>query len=157
MAAPHRPFVIPLRRRWVLAILPALCILYFLVVLVLAVQGTKVKGVTTDQLVLGGAALFLVTFLVEIPFFLRRRGARDDGPDAPYEPLDLQDEPPEASVRADDEVALTSESQQGLRVLEYSRPAKSRHKGAVYAKTYVPVTKEHVLRVETLAAEGRDL
>jgi len=58
---------------------------------------------------------------------------------------------------ADDEKLVTGEMQQGLTVLEYSAPAKSRHRGAVYSKTYVPVTKEHVLRVETLAAEGADL
>ena len=154
-----RPFVIPLRRRWVLAILPVICLAYFGVVIALVAGGRSIRGVSTDLLMLAGAALFLVTFLVEIPFFLRRKGPRPDGPEAPYEP-DYQDEPPEpyaAPAREDDETVLTAETQQGLRVLEYSRPAKSRHKGAVYAKTYVPVTKEFVLRVETLAAEGRDL
>lgn len=154
MTATSRPFVIPLRRRWVLAILPVICLLYFVVVMFLVMTGRKVGGLTNDQLALGGAALFLLTFLVEIPFFLRRKGPR---PEAPDEPLDLQDEPPEAAAPEDDETLVTTETQQGLRVLEYSRPAKSRHKGAVYAKAYVPVTKEHVLRVETLAAEGADL
>ena len=151
-----RPFVIPLRRRWVLAILPVVCLFYFAAILYVALRGLKIRGASMDLLVLVGAALFVVTFLVEIPFFLRRRGPR---PEEPEPRVDFQDEPlePVSRVREDDEVLVTAEQQQGLRVLEYSRPAKSRHKGAVYAKTYVPVTKEHVLRVETLAAEGRDL
>ena len=159
MAENPRPFVIPLRRRWVLAILPVLCLLYFAAVVTIILRDLKVQGVSTDLLVLVGAALFLLTVLVEIPFFFRRRAPRADGPEDAYPPIDLQDEPPEPVARApvDDELVVTAEPQQGLRVIEYSRPAKSRHKGAVYAKTYVPVTKEHVLRVETLAAEGRDL
>lgn len=157
-----RPFVIPLRRRWGLLILPVLCLLYFAGVIALAVLELAVTGIPMDLLVLGGAGLFLLTVLVELPFFLRRRRPRArtlaDAEPA-YDAPDLQDEPPEPRARlpADDELVVTSEQQQGLRVLEYSRPGKSRHRGAVYAKTYVPVTKEFVLRVETLAAEGRDL
>ena len=39
--------------------------------------------------------------------------------------------PPAAAAPGDDETLVTTESQQGLRVLEYSAPAKSRHRGAV--------------------------
>lgn len=157
-----RPFVIPLRRRWGLLILPVLCLLYFAAVVALVVMDLAVTGVPTRWLVMGGAALFLVTIVVEVPFFLRRRPRRAKAEEPDYV-ADLQDEPPEPDaplaprVKADDELVITSEQQQGLRVIEYSKPAKSRHRGAVFAKTYVPVTKEHVLRVETLAAEGRDL
>lgn len=163
-----RPFVIPLRRRWGLVILPVLCLLYFAGVMVLVVLNMRIDGVSNELLALGGAALFGLTLLIELPFFLRRRRPRAE-PEETMGAVDegtafqggFQDEPaePRARVRApvDDEAVLTTESQQGLRVIEYSRPAKSRHKGSVYAKTYVPVTKEHVLRVETLAAEPRDL
>ena len=107
-----------------------------------------------DLLVLSGLAVFLLVAIVEIPFFLRRRP-----PKAPEPEREWQDEPPEPppTVAWDDEKLATDESQQGLRVLEYSAPAKSRNRGAVYAKTYVPVTKEHVLRIETMAAEPREL
>lgn len=50
------------------------------------------------------------------------------------------------------EMQVREESWQGMRVLEYSAPAKSRNRGAAYVSAYVPVTKEDVLRVETLAA-----
>lgn len=151
-----RPFVISLRRRWVLAILPILCVLYFVAVLVIVLRDVR-TGVSTDLLVLGGVGLFAFTVLFEIPFFFRRRRARAR-PEPEAEP-EFQDEPPEPMARAptDDEYLKTAESQQGLRVLEYSRPAKSRNRGAVYAKTYVPVTGDHVLRIETLAADTRDL
>lgn len=154
-----REFVIPVRRRWTLWILPTIAILYFIAVLALVMTDTRIKGVSTDWLVWGGVGLFVVVFLVELPFFLRRK-VRLTPP--PAEPSSWQDEAPEpqaAPTRAswDDELAATGETQQGMRVLEYSRPAKSRNKGAVYAKTYVPVTKEHVLRIETLAAERADL
>jgi hypothetical protein len=156
-----REFVIHVRRRWTLWILPVLAILYFLMVVALVVTNQKLmKGVTNEMLAYGGVGLFAVVFLVEIPFFLKRKAKLD----ATLEPADRewQDEAPEpmsAAPRAalDDEHVLTGETQQGMRVLEYSRPAKTQNKGAVYAKTYVPVTKEFVLRIETLAAERADL
>jgi hypothetical protein len=156
--ADEREFVIHVERRWKLWILPILAVLYFLFVLMLAVLHREVSGVPMDTLVLAGLVLFAVVILVQIPFMLRRRvrgpepaAAETIPPAAGWTP-----EPP-PTFGHDDEKLVTSEVQQGLTVLEYSAPAKSRHRGAVYAKAYVPVTKEHVLRVETLAAEGADL
>lgn len=151
----ERPFLIPVKRRWTLLILPVLAGLYFLFVLWLGATRTTVRGVSMDLLVLSGLALFLLVAVVEVPFFLRRRAPK---PEPPAE-REWQDEPPEpvAAPSWDDEKLTTEESQQGLAVLEYSAPAKSRNRGAVYAKTYVPVTKEHVLRVETMAAEPHEL
>lgn len=153
----ERPFLIPVKRRWTLLILPILAGLYFLFVMWLGATRTTVRGVSMDILVLSGLALFLLVAVVEIPFFLRRRAPKPEP-----EPVERewQDEPPEpvATTTAwDDEKLATEETQQGLRVLEYSAPAKSRNRGAVYAKAYVPVTKEHVLRVETMAAEPHEL
>ena len=155
-----REFVIRVRRRWTLWILPVIALLYFAFVVYLAVARKEVANLPMQTLVLAGIGLFALVFLVEIPFLFRRK-ARAPAP----EPAPPQEEPslwapaPAEPMRAtaDDEFLVTTENQQGLRVLEYSAPAKSRHRGAVYAKTYVPVTKEHVLRVETLAAEGADL
>jgi hypothetical protein len=163
MADDPQPFRI--RRAWLPFTLAVLCVLYFAGVLFLAATNRTISGVDNDQLALGGAALFVVTLLVQIPFFLRRRPKRAPAPQEEPEPMpeDMQEEPLEVEAprmemeRWDDEVRLTTEQQQGMVVLEYSRPAKSRHRGAVYTKAYVPVTKEHVLRVETLAAEGSDL
>lgn len=149
-----RPFLIPVRRRWTFLILPILALVYFAFVVWLGATRTTVRGVSMDVLVLAGLALFLLVAVVEIPFFLRRRVKAPEP-----EREEWQAEPPEPVVPGalDDEKVSTDETQQGLRVLEYSSPAKSRNRGAVYAKTYVPVTKEHVLRVETLAAEPREL
>lgn len=149
----ERPFLIPVKRRWTLLILPILAFLYFAFVLWLGVTRTTVRGVSTDVLVLAGLALFLLVAIVEIPFFLRRRPKAEPAPDWQDEPA----EPLAPPMLRDDEKLTTDETQQGLRVLEYSAPAKSRNRGAVYAKTYVPVTKEHVLRVETMAAEPHEL
>jgi hypothetical protein len=155
-----QPFRI--RRAWLPITLAVVCVLYFAGVLLLAATNREVTGVTSQQLALGGLALFVVTILVEIPFFMRRRSPRAAPEPAPMME-DLQDEPVEAEAPRiaaqtwDDEKRVTTEQQQGMTVLEYSRPAKSRHRGAVYTKAYVPVAKEWVLRIETLVAEGRDL
>ncbi|HWH08303.1 MAG TPA: hypothetical protein VNX21_03820 [Candidatus Thermoplasmatota archaeon] len=152
----ERPFLIPVKRRWTLLILPVLALVYFAFVVWLGATRTTVRGVPMDYLVLGGLAFFLLVAVVELPFFLRRRPPKAA---PPPERAEWQDEPPEpvAAPARDDERLTTDETQQGMRVLEYSAPAKSRNRGAVYAKTYVPVTKEHVLRVETLAAEPAEL
>lgn len=155
MADEPREFVIPVERRWTLWILPALAILYFLLVIALAVFRVQVRGVDTQYLVWGGVALFVIVILIELPFFLRRRPPAPE-PEVPLAPLgesSWQDEPAEpGGAAADDERLTTTETQQGLRVIEYNSPAKTRHRGAVYSKTYVPVSKEHVLRVENLSA-----
>src|SRR5438552_6107394 len=160
----EREFVIPVERRWKLWILPAIGILYFLGVILLAVQHNEIAGVSMDLLVWIGLAVFLIIILVEFPLLRRRKPAATPPPDRMAEPGDWQATPESGSAAPayvpgahDDEKLATKESQQGLRVLEYSAPAKSAHKGAVYAKTYCPVTKADVLRVETLVAEGADL
>lgn len=154
----EREFRIHVRRRWTLLILPTLAALYFVFLVVLGVARWRVRGVSNDVLALGGLAFFVLVILIELPFLLRRSGprppeaSRDEGwQDEPPEP------PPSARLDVDDERVSTDESQQGLRVIEYSSPAKSRNRGAVYTKTYVPVTKGHVLRIETIAALPADL
>lgn len=149
----EREFVIPVRRRWLLAILPILAILYFAFVVTLASLNYTIRGVSMEMLAFGGVGFFVLVILVELPFFFTRR-IRDDE----AEPSPVAAAPSSAAPGArDDELVTTTEQQQGLRVLEYSRPAKSRNRGAVYAKAYVPVTKEYVVRVETLVADRADL
>lgn len=155
----ERPFLIHVKRRWTLLILPILALLYFAFIVYLGVTRSEVQGVPMDRLVWGGVGLFALVVLVEVPFFLRRGGEAPTP--APLPERDWQGEPAEPApmMRAlvDDERVTTDETQQGLRVVEYSAPAKSRNRGAVYAKTYVPVTKEFVLRVENLAAAPAEL
>lgn len=157
-----REFVVGFRRRWPLWTLLVVSILYFAGVIALVATGRQLsRNVPNQWLVWGGAALFAILLIAMLPLLFTRRPRAPE----PSEPMPgWQDEPPEPvsapASRAfddDDEKVVTGETQQGLKVLEYSRPAKSANKGAVYAKTYVPVTKEHVLRVETLAAEPREL
>lgn len=162
MADPERAFVIPLRRRWLLWILPILALLYFVAVLVLIVQDYRIEGVTHETLALVGAGLFLLVALIEIPFLFRRRAPRPPPPaeswtDEPPPPVPAAAEPAPARAAADDEIRLTDESAQGLRVIEYSAPAKSRNRNAVYTKTHVPVSPTHVVRIETLVADAIDL
>lgn len=156
MAENPPAFVIPVRRRWLLWILPVLALLYFVFVVALVVLDYAISGLDTRTLALVGAGLFLLVALLQIPFLLRRR--RAPPPEKAWEA-----EPPASAPVArgrparDDEILLTDESAQGLRVIEYSRPAKSRNRNAVYTKTHVPVTQTHVVRVETLVAEASDL
>lgn len=155
MADEERPFLITVRRRWTLWILPILAILYFAGVMVLNVLDYEIDGLPMDTLVLVGVAFFVLVMLIQLPFFLRRRVRRAPEP----RPEPAAGAPPMAPSNNgwDDELLITRESQQGLQVIEYSAPAKSRHKNAVFTKTYVPVSGAHVLRVETLAADAADL
>lgn len=158
----EKRFVIPVERRWTLFILPVLALLYFLAIVTLAALNYEIAGVPMDYLVLGGAALFGVALLVELLLLLRRKVK--PAPDAPVEETlaaepvqDVPVAPVHRDVIRDDEYRRTTQSAQGLQVLEYSWPGKSLNRGAVYAKTAVPVTKEHLLHVETLAAQPYEL
>ncbi|HUR69543.1 MAG TPA: hypothetical protein VM370_09885 [Candidatus Thermoplasmatota archaeon] len=154
MADADRPFVVDVRRRWTLLILPILAALYFIAVLVLIVGNYRVQGVSNELLALVGVGIFVLVMLIELPFLLRRGAPRASRP----APAPLHDAPMRTpGPRIDDEYMITEESQQGLRVVEYSAPAKSRNSNIVYTKTYVPVTGAHVLRVETAVADGSDL
>jgi hypothetical protein len=160
----EREYVIRVEKPWKLWILPGLAIAYFVVLLALVIlrvafviNGQQYLVQDIPGLIWLGAAFFVLVLLIELPFFLRRR------PPAPEPPPEERETDLSSGMMAsgvmgvDDERMVTAEQQQGLRVLEYSSPAKSRNRGAVYAKTYVPVTKGDVLRIETLAAEPTDL
>lgn len=147
-----RPFVIDVKRRWTLWILPVLATLYFIGVLLLYVLDYEIEGVSTELLVLVGVGFFILVMLIEIPFLFRRGAPKP--PKA--RPAPARGEPA-SNGRVDDEYLTTTEAQQGLTVLEYSSPAKSRNTSAVYTKTYVPVSGAHVLRIETAVADAADI
>lgn len=159
MAESSRAFLI--RRLWLAWTLVVIALLYFAAVVTLVVLDYRVQGVSYEMLALGGAGLFGLVALVLVFFLLRKRKPR--APRAAQEAEPSFDDAPvatrafAASAPADDEVRLTDDSAQGLRVLEYSRPAKSRNRNAVYTKTHVPVSQAHVLRVETMVADASDL
>jgi len=153
MADEFRPFVIDVKRPWTLWILPIVAVLYFLAVILIHLLNYTIQGVTTEMLVLGGVGLFIVVMLIEIPFFFRRRAPKPKREPAAAPAPGA----PASNGRVDDECLMTTESQQGLQVLEYSAPAKSRHVNTVYTKTYVPVSGAHVLRVETAVADAGDI
>lgn len=156
MADEARPFLISVRRRWLLWILPIIAALYFIAVLVLVIGDWRIRGVTNDMLVLGGLGLFALVILIELPFLIRRRAPRAPKPkkEKPAKAVAVAEAAPSAW---DDELVITSEAVQGMRVLEYSAPAKSANPHGVYTKTHVPVTQTDVVRVETLVAEQGDL
>lgn len=154
MADEERPFLIQVRRRWKLWILPVIATLYFAAIITLAVMDYRIKGVPMSYLVLGGLAFFILVMIIELPFLWRKSAPRPKRVETA--PLSAA---PEAASRNgwDDEMLVTAETQQGMQVLEYSAPAKSRNRNAVYTKTYVPVTGAQVLRIESLVADAADL
>lgn len=156
MADGSRPFVIEVRRRWLLWILPILAALYFVAVVLLTVLDYRIKGITTEMLVLGGVGLFVLVMLIQLPFLLRRSAPRKPKP-AKVKQATRAAEPASTNGHVDDELLTTEEMQQGLQVLEYSSPAKSRNRDAVFTKTYVPVSGSQVLRIETAVADASDL
>lgn len=140
--------------RSVVAIL-VVAILYFLFVLALGINLFAIPAIQSrvriGDLVLAGSVLFVVMALALVVMLFRRRQA--------FEAIEAETEAEEiraaesAVVRPrDDEVVVTNDSYQGLRVLEYSHPPKSQNKGAVYAKCYVPVARDSVVRLEDLIA-----
>ena len=155
MADESRPFVIEVKRRWLLAILPILATIYFIAVIVLNVADYDIQGVSDDLLVLGGVAFFVLVMLIELPFFLRRSAPKPARAKPTPAAAPMRDVSSNGSV--DDEYVITEEQQQGLQVLEYSAPAKSRNVNVVYTKTYVPVSQAHVIRVETAVADAADI
>jgi hypothetical protein len=152
-----------IRSAWPFYVLAGVATLYFVLVVYLAAN--PVSGLDLDVLALAGLVFFAILIVLAFLFMGRRKLPRP--PPAANEPAllreDMQDEPleseaPRMAAQAwNDELVRTTEQQQGLTVLEYSRPPKSQHRGAVYAKAYVPVTKEFVLRIEVLVADGADL
>jgi len=164
MTDSEREYVIRVEKPWKLWILPAIAIAYFVVLLALVIlrvafviNGQQYLVQDIPGLIWLGAGFFVLVLLVELPFFLRRRPPAPEPPPEERETDMATGALGSGIVGLDDERMVTTEEQQGLRVLEYSAPAKSKNRGAVYAKTYVPVTKADVLRVETLAAEPTDL
>lgn len=155
MADAERPFSITVRRQWTLWILPIVAAAYFLAVVVLNAMNYRIRGVSEEMLVLAGVGLFVLVILVELPFLKRRRAPR--APKAKAARTEATMGADSSRNGWDDELLTTSENQQGLLVVEYSAPAKSRNANAVYTKTYVPVTGAHVLRVETLVADQADI
>lgn len=156
MADESRPFVIDVKRRWLLAILPLLATIYFIAVIVLRVRGFTIEGVSDETLVYGGVGFFILVMLIELPFFLRRSAPRRVRPAKVAAQKDAAGEPSN-NGHIDDEYVITEERQQGLQVLEYSAPPKSRNANAVYTKTYVAVSQAHVVRVETVVADATDI
>lgn len=152
MADESRPFVIEVKRRWLLAILPILATLYFVAVVLLTLLDYRIQGVTTDMLVFAGIGIFVLVMLIEFPFFLRRRR-----PKAPRARRAAKAAAQPETVEWDDEYLATDEEQQGLRVLEYSAPAKSQNTNTVFTKTYVAVTSAHVMRIETAVADATEI
>ena len=152
MADENRPFVIGVKRRWLLAILPILAVLYFLTVVILNILDRRIEGVTNDMLVWGGVGFFILVMLIEIPFFLRRSRPK---PKAAAQPAPQGAQASNGHI--DDEYLITEDRQQGLLVLEYSAPAKSKNVNVVYTKTYVPVSQAHVMRLETAVADAADI
>lgn len=109
-----------------------------------------------------GALLFLVLLILLAVEYRRTRGGTYEPP-APAAGHRAAATTPQAAPAAapssrwiPDELVVTAETQQGRRVLEYSRPPKSEHPRAVYAKCLVPVDPQLVLRVEDLVAEAKE-
>lgn len=155
MADEERPFLIQVRRPWKLWILPVIAVLYFILIVTFAVMDLRIEGVPMEYLVLGGLAVFILVMIIELPFLWRKRAQR--APRVKAAPMESA--APDAASRNgwDDELLTTAETQQGMQVLEYSAPAKSRNRNSVYTKTYVPVTGAQVLRIESLVADASDL
>lgn len=105
-----------------------------------------------------GALLFLVLLIVLALEYRRTRGGTYAPPQAERAARAAYAPPAEAPASRwpADELVVTAETVQGRRVLEYSRPPKSEHPRAVYAKCLIPIDPQLVIRVEDLVAEARD-
>lgn len=134
-------------------------VLYFLWVALLGLRVIALPSleptITPADWAVSAAVLFLILLVVLFLEYRRtqRPGYQAEGAAAPraaYAPAPAQTRWPA------DEMVVTAESVQGRRVLEYSRPPKSEHPQAVYAKCLVPVDSQLALRVEDLVAEAKE-
>lgn len=172
----ERRFLVGVEKRWKLWIPPLLALLYFALVIAIVVFAVDLRVANQDlYLVLGGVALFAVLAVWELALLVRvrPRRARARKAKAPkraaaVEPVESEaapEEEPTATVRpigggvrlGDAEYVLTADEHQGRRVLEISLPPKSRHRGAVYSKAYVPIDTQYTLRVEDLVADRAEV
>lgn len=141
------------RRRSVPGVVLLVALLYFAWVALLGTRVIALPGleptITLADWALLGAVLMVVLLLVLLWDYTRvRRGLAA--------PQAQATQVPARHAWVPDELVLTAETWQGRRVLEYSRPPKSGPTAAVYAKCYVPVDGEYVLRVEDLVAQARE-
>lgn len=158
-------------RTWTLWLIPVVATLYFVWVLMVGLGNVRTPTVDIGTWVLLGLVIFGVLFVLELLLLVRRK--EKDGAPA-VEPADAGSTipaylppgeaaangsafaPPPPRERADAEWIATSEMYRGLRVLEVSMPPKSRNKGGVYAKSYVAVGPDAVVRIEDLVADKAD-
>ncbi|MGQ0536857.1 MAG: hypothetical protein ACT4PT_12405 [Methanobacteriota archaeon] len=132
-------------------------IIYFLWIVLVVTEAIRVRpldSVTDAQWVLSGIVVFLLVLLLEF-LYLRKRGVGAAQRAAAGVEVVAESPVPTRVTKAGihDEYVTTNDLYQGKRVLEYSKPPKSQHSEAVYAKTYVDVGGGLALRVEELVAE----
>ncbi|HVL88111.1 MAG TPA: hypothetical protein VM681_08945 [Candidatus Thermoplasmatota archaeon] len=129
---------------------------YFLFVLALGINLLAVpalqRTVSLADFVLAGSVLFMLIIVAFLVLLVRGRGASAAQAAISGAPTAV---PTVVRRRGDDEYVVTNDEFQGMRVLEYSHPPKSKNQGAIYAKALVPVTREYVLRVEEIIAQER--
>ncbi|MHB8587022.1 MAG: hypothetical protein ACYDDF_14430 [Thermoplasmatota archaeon] len=145
-------------RSWVIWTLPVIATLYFIWVLAVFMQYVRTPSVAFDTWVNGGLALFVIIIVVELLLLIRRKPAMD----AMAETSEEVAIPPYAAPTApappgDAEVRATGEQYKGMKVVEVSLPPKSQNRGGIYAKAFVEVSPEIVLRVESLVAGREDV
>jgi len=143
-------------RRWRLGLPGAILVvgfLYLVWVLLLATRVLRLNFLepfwTVDDWARSGAVLFVVMLVALLAqWFMARNDAAAVAP--------AWHAAPQARTAIPDELVMTGETWQGKSVLEYSKPPKSEHQRAVYAKCLVPIDAGFVLRVEDMVAEAKE-
>ncbi|MBI4394117.1 MAG: hypothetical protein HY556_10045 [Euryarchaeota archaeon] len=150
--ATTKEFVVQVKTPLLLIILPVLALVVFLVVVGInsgIIDSRAIGNVPFETYVYGGTAVMAVLLVAEM-ILLLQRAAEPEAVETALEPIPLVDKRDELG-----ELVLTQDNHQGRQVVEYSRPPKSRNKGAIYVKTFIELDGKYVLRAEEMIAEEK--
>lgn len=161
MSESQARFLLPWRS-WALWFIPVIATIAFVWILLVALGQVRTPSVPIATWATVGGVLFGVLLLLLILLMIPRRDRAAEelaaASEIPAETVVPYAPPPRpTTTKIEAEFVATGEQWKGMRVLEVSLPPKSRNKGGVYAKSYVPITGELVLRVEDLVADRRDV
>jgi hypothetical protein len=148
----RKEFVVQVKAPLILIVLPVIALVVFLTVVAInsgIIDARSIGNVPFETYVYGGSAVMAILLIAEL-ILLLQRPAESEAVETAIEPIPLVDKRDELG-----EIVLTQDTHQGRQVVEYSRPPKSRNKGAIYVKTFIELDGKHVLRAEEMIAEEK--
>jgi hypothetical protein len=153
-------------RAWTIWALPIVATVYFVWLLALYLNYVKTEAITYSTWTNLGLVIFAIVIVCELLLLWRRQPTRvasttpeESGEVSiqPYAPYNAQAAAVAPRMATDAEVRATAEQYKGKRVIEVSLPPKSMNKGGIYAKAFIDIEPDMVVRIESLVASREDV